>query len=124
MICDANYPTFVLTYWARDRKKGTGTRLTLPDAVHRLTRRNALVVGLNDRGLIAPDMKADINIIDYNKLHLGAPEVVFDLPGGGRRLTQKATGLDATILNGEITYRHGVPTDSLPGRVIRTNQVW
>lgn len=123
MICDANYPTFVLTYWARDRKKGNGARITLPDAVHRLTRRNALVVGLNDRGLIAPGMKADINVIDYDKLHLGAPEVIFDLPGGGRRLTQKATGFDATILNGEITYRYGIPTGSLPGRVIRTNQV-
>jgi N-acyl-D-aspartate/D-glutamate deacylase len=122
MICDANYPTFVLTYWARDRTKGNGARLTLPDAVNRLTRRNAVVVGLNDRGLIAPGMKADINIIDYDKLHLGAPEVAFDLPAGGRRLNQKATGLDATVLNGEITYRNGIPTDALPGRVIRTNQ--
>jgi N-acyl-D-amino-acid deacylase len=123
LICDASYPTFVLTYWVRDRQKGNGGRLTLPDAVNRLTRRNALAVGLNDRGLIAPGMKADVNIIDYGKLHLGAPEVVFDLPAGGRRVTQKSTGFEATIVNGEVTYRHGAPTGALPGRVIRASRL-
>src|SRR5690606_16020230 len=68
LICDASYPTFVLTYWVRDRRKGKGGRLTLPDAINRLSRRNALAVGLDDRGLIAPGFKADINIVDYDRL--------------------------------------------------------
>jgi N-acyl-D-amino-acid deacylase len=118
-ICDGTYPSFVLTYWARDRRKGNGARLTLPDAVHRLSRRNALAVGLNDRGLIASGMKADINIIDYDRLHLDAPEVVFDLPGGGRRINQRAAGFESTIVNGEVTYRDGTPTGALPGRLVR-----
>lgn len=120
-ICDGTYPSFVLTYWARDRRKGNGGRLTLPDAVNRLTRRNALAVGLNDRGLIASGMKADFNIIDYDKLHLGGPEVVFDLPGGGRRINQKAAGFEAIMVNGEVTYRNGVATGALPGRLVRAN---
>jgi N-acyl-D-aspartate/D-glutamate deacylase len=119
LICDASYPTFVLTYWVRDRRKGSGTALTLPEAVHRLTRRTALAVGLDDRGLIKPGMKADINIIDYDALRLGIPEAVYDLPAAGRRITQKVTGIEATLVSGEITYRHGVNTGALPGRLVK-----
>lgn len=119
LICDASFPTFVLTYWVRDRVKGAGPRFTLEEAVNRLTHRNALAVGLQDRGLIAEGMKADLNIIDYDRLHLGAPQVAFDLPGGGRRLTQRAVGLEATIVGGEVTYRHGAATGALPGRLVR-----
>lgn len=119
-ICDASFPSFVLSYWTRDRRKGNGRRIGLADAVHRLTRRNALALGLSDRGLIAPGMKADINVVDYARLSLGAPQVAFDLPAGGRRLTQRVVGIDATILSGEITYRNGVATGALPGRLIRS----
>jgi N-acyl-D-aspartate/D-glutamate deacylase len=76
-------------------------------------------VGLRDRGVIAPGYKADINIIDYDKLSLGPPKAVFDLPAGGRRLTQRAAGFVATIVNGTVTYREGVPTGALPGRLVR-----
>jgi N-acyl-D-aspartate/D-glutamate deacylase len=121
-ICDASFPTFVLSYWTRDRQKGNGRRVGLTEAVHRLTRRNALAVGLEDRGLIAPGMKADINVVDYDNLRLGPPEVAFDLPAGGRRLTQKVAGLEATLVAGEITYREGVATGALPGRLVRGAQ--
>jgi N-acyl-D-aspartate/D-glutamate deacylase len=120
-ICDASFPTFLLSYWTRDRRKGNGGRIGLADAVHRLTRRNALAVGLADRGLIAPGMKADLNVVDYEKLRLGPPEVAFDLPAGGRRLTQRVAGIEATIVAGEVTYRNGVATDALPGRLVRSS---
>ncbi|CAN7628813.1 amidohydrolase family protein [Phenylobacterium sp. LjRoot219] len=116
-ICDASYPTFLLSYWTRDRTKGE--RLDLTWAVHRLSRRNALAVGLADRGLLALGLKADINIIDYDRLQLGGPEPAFDLPAGGRRLTQKADGIVATIVAGEVTYRAGRSTGALPGRLVR-----
>jgi N-acyl-D-aspartate/D-glutamate deacylase len=116
MICDSSYPTSMLAYWTRDRKAG---KVPLEWAVHRLTRNNALAVGLTDRGLIAEGMKADINVIDYQKLRLHAPRPVFDLPAGGRRLTQTADGYRATLVNGRVTYRDGVATEELPGRLVR-----
>jgi N-acyl-D-aspartate/D-glutamate deacylase len=119
-ICDASFPTFVLSYWTRDRRKGDGRRIGVAEAVHRLTRRNALALGLADRGLIAPGMKADINVVDYENLGLGPPEVACDLPAGGRRLTQKVAGIAATILAGEVTYRNGAATGALPGRLVRS----
>lgn len=122
-ICDSSFPVFLLTYWARDRRKGNGRRIALPDAVNRLTRRNAVAVGLDDRGLLAPGKKADINILDYKNLRLAVPEVNFDLPGGGRRLTQKVAGIEATIVSGKLTYRNGVPTGTSPGRLVRVNAI-
>jgi N-acyl-D-aspartate/D-glutamate deacylase len=122
-ICDASYPSFVLSYWTRDRQKGDGRRISLPQAVHRLTRRNALAVGLRDRGLIAPGLKADLNVIDYDRLSLSAPEAAFDLPAGGRRLSQKASGIETTIVAGEITYRAGAATEALPGRLVRSGEM-
>ena len=116
LICDASFPTFVLTYWTRDRR---GQRVSLPDAINRLSLRNARAVGLHDRGHIAVGLKADINVIDYRRLALHGPEVVYDLPAGGRRVVQRATGYTATILSGEITYLDGVATGALPGRAVR-----
>jgi N-acyl-D-amino-acid deacylase len=115
-VCDASYPTFVLTYWTRDRK---GPRLALPAAVNAMTRRNALAVGLEDRGLVAAGYKADINVIDYAHLRLSAPEVVYNLPAAGPRMVQHASGYIATMVSGEVTYRHGVSTGSLPGRLVK-----
>ncbi len=118
-ICDASYPTFLLTYWTRDRK---GQKLQLAQAVEALSSRPARTVGLEDRGLIAPGYKADINILDLDALHLHAPIVRHDLPGGGRRLDQLATGVVATICNGEVIRRNDRPTGARPGRVIRGSQ--
>ncbi|WP_157219600.1 N-acyl-D-amino-acid deacylase family protein [Flavisphingomonas formosensis] len=120
VICDASYPTFLLAYWTRDRTRGE--RLALPDVVKALTSETARAVGLRDRGLIAPGYRADINLIDHARLTLGAPEVAFDLPAGGRRLTQRASGYVATIVNGIVVYREGEPTGALPGRLIRGPQ--
>jgi N-acyl-D-amino-acid deacylase len=112
-VCDASFPTFVLTYWTRDRQ---GPLLSLPQAIHAMTRRNALALGFDDRGLIAVGYKADINVIDYDRLQLHAPEVVYDLPADGLRIIQRASGYLATILNGELTYLRGEATGALPGR--------
>jgi len=119
-ICDASYPTFMLTHWVRDRPRGE--RMSLPFAVEALTRRTARVVGLQDRGVLAPGYRADINIIDFDRLRLGSPFIVRDLPTGGRRLMQHADGYLATIVGGVVTYRNGEPTGALPGRLVRGPQ--
>ncbi len=120
MICDASYPTFLLSYWTRDR--ATGVRLSLPWAVKALSRDTALAVGLADRGLLRPGYKADLNVIDYDRLALGAPFGVRDLPAGGRRLYQRAAGYVATVVGGVVTYRDGESTGALPGRLVRGAQ--
>jgi N-acyl-D-aspartate/D-glutamate deacylase len=79
----------------------------------------AATLGLHDRGRLVPGLRADINIIDHGRLKLKAPEVVYDLPAGGRRLIQRAEGYAATLVAGQITYRDGEPTDALPGRLLR-----
>jgi N-acyl-D-amino-acid deacylase len=117
IICDASWPTYVLTKCTRDA--APDRRIPLPLAIKLLSRDPALVVGFKDRGLIATGFKADVNVIDLNKLHLHAPRTSRDLPAGGRRLTQKADGFVATIVSGQITYRNGNPTGLLPGRLIR-----
>jgi N-acyl-D-aspartate/D-glutamate deacylase len=119
-LCDASLPTFMLTHWTRDRT--AGARMTLPEAVKTMTMDTARVVGLLDRGRIAPGYKADLNIIDYERLTLRPPRVVYDLPNGGRRLTQGADGYIATIVNGVAVYRSGVATGALPGRLVRGQQ--
>ncbi|NKI98347.1 amidohydrolase family protein [Novosphingobium sp. SG707] len=115
-ICDGSMQTYLLTYWARDR---VGERLSIPHVVHRMTGHTAGVMGLTDRGVLAPGMKADINVIDHDRLHLYPPRASFDLPAGGRRLTQEARGYTATILSGIITHREDKPTGALPGRLLR-----
>jgi N-acyl-D-aspartate/D-glutamate deacylase len=119
-LCDASLPTFMLTHWVRDRTQGG--KLTLGEAVKALTVDTARVVGLLDRGRIAPGYKADINIIDWDRLTLRPPTVAYDLPSGGRRLTQDAEGYVATIVNGTVVYRDGQPTGQLPGRLVRGQQ--
>ena len=119
-ICDGSYSTYLLSHFVRDRTRGE--HLSLPDAVRLLTSATADVIGLKDRGLIASGYKADINVIDFDRLRLHPPEIVGDLPSGGRRLIQRADGYDATIVNGQVTYRDGIPTGALSGRLIRGQQ--
>ncbi|HVH04927.1 MAG TPA: amidohydrolase family protein, partial [Myxococcota bacterium] len=121
LICDASMPTFLLTHWVRDRKRGE--RIPVEQVVAAQTRRTALFYGLADRGLLAPGMKADVNVIDFERLHLHAPEVVYDLPADGRRLIQRIDGYVATVQTGAITYEGGSPTGALPGHLVRGPQV-
>ncbi|MET0378253.1 MAG: amidohydrolase family protein [Spongiibacteraceae bacterium] len=120
LVCDASYPTTMLSYWTRDRVRGT--RLDLPTAVKALAADTAAAMGLHDRGVVAPGYKADLNVIDYNRLRLRMPEVVRDLPSGGRRIVQRAVGYVATVVNGVITYRNGQATGALPGQLVRGAQ--
>jgi N-acyl-D-aspartate/D-glutamate deacylase len=119
VLCDASAPTYLLTHWTRDR--GTG-RFPVSWAVKRLTRDNARALGLQDRGVIAPGYKADVNVIDYDRLGLHAPEVVYDLPAVGRRMVQRGRGYEATIVSGVTVHREGAPTGALPGRLVRGAQ--
>ncbi|TRW82792.1 amidohydrolase family protein [Mycolicibacterium sp. 018/SC-01/001] len=116
MICDASFPTYMLTHWVRDRPTG---RLSVADAVRELTSVPASVAGLADRGRIAVGYKADLNVIDADALRLHRPVVVADLPAGGRRLDQSADGYVATIVSGQVIAENGVPTEARPGTLIR-----
>jgi N-acyl-D-aspartate/D-glutamate deacylase len=120
VLVDASVPTYMLTYFSRDRRRGP--TMPVEFIVNKMTRDTAELYGLYDRGLIQPGFKADLNIIDYDNLKLRQPEMVYDLPGGGKRLVQGAEGYRATICSGEITYRDGVHTGRLPGRLIRGGQ--
>jgi N-acyl-D-aspartate/D-glutamate deacylase len=116
-ICDVSFPTTLLTHWARDRARGE--RLSLEWLVNAQARRTAQAVGLLDRGVIAPGYRADVNLIDAERLRLGRPEFVNDLPAGGRRVVQRASGYVATIVAGETIFENGVPTGALPGALVR-----
>jgi N-acyl-D-aspartate/D-glutamate deacylase len=120
MICDGSFPTTNIVYWTRDRSRGE--QLSLERMVQAQCRDTAELVGLNDRGLIAPGYRADLNVIHHAGMKLHAPQVAYDLPAGGRRLIQRADGYVATIVAGEITYRDGQPTGALPGRLVRGAQ--
>jgi N-acyl-D-aspartate/D-glutamate deacylase len=115
-ISDANFQTFMLTHWARDRADG---RIPIEEAVRRMTSDTARTCGLLDRGVVAAGKKADLNVIDFTNLRLERPYIAFDLPAGGRRLLQKAVGYTATIKSGDITFRDGEATGALPGRLLR-----
>jgi N-acyl-D-aspartate/D-glutamate deacylase len=119
-ISDGSFPTFLLTYWGRDRREGT---VPLPELVRRQTSDTAQAVGLADRGVLAPGLKADINVIDFDVLALERPAMAWDLPGGGRRLLQGARGYAATVVNGAVTYRDGQATGALSGRLVRSAAV-
>ncbi len=116
VLCDASALTYGLTHWTRDRADG---RFPVEWMIRRITRDNAAALGLRDRGVLAPGYRADLNLIDYDRLRLGTPEVVYDLPAGGRRLMQRAEGYAATIVAGQVVRRDGVPTGALPGRLVR-----
>ena len=116
MICDASYTTHALTYWTRDR---AGERWPLPGRCSSSPTCRRALIGLGDRGRLAPGYKADLNVIDLDSLRVAAPHPVHNLPGGGRRLEQKADGYRATVVGGAITYRDGQFTGALPGRLVR-----
>ena len=116
-ICDASYPTYLLSHWARDRTRGE--KLPLEFLVHAQTQRNARGVGLTDRGALTPGMKADINLIHFANLRANAPQMLYDLPTGGRRLVQTANGYEATFVSGELVMERGQATGALPGRLVR-----
>jgi N-acyl-D-aspartate/D-glutamate deacylase len=118
-ICDASFPTTLLTLWVRDRDHG---RLDLPFAVQRHTSATARTVGLLDRGVLAPGYRADVNVIDFEHLTARRPEMHHDLPAGGKRLVQPADGYVATLVAGEVTYENGETRGPLPGRLIRGPQ--
>ncbi|MEL6185542.1 MAG: amidohydrolase family protein, partial [Myxococcota bacterium] len=119
-ICDGGMPTFMLTHWTRDRSRGP--KLPLERVIQRQTRDTARHFGLLDRGVIAPGMKADVNVIDYPRLGVGPAEVVYDLPAGGRRLLQRAHGYRATIKSGELIVDRDAPTGALPGGLLRAGR--
>jgi N-acyl-D-aspartate/D-glutamate deacylase len=119
ILSDASALSTMLTHWTRDRK---GDRFSLPWAVKRITRDSAQAIGLQDRGVVANGYKADLNVIDYDRLRVRAPEVVYDLPAGGRRLIQRADGYDVTIVSGTPVSRNGEATGALPGRLVRGAQ--
>src|SRR6185295_1897918 len=120
VICDASSPTSLLTLWGRDRKRGP--KLPLEFLVAKQTRGTAEAYGLNDRGLIAPGYKADLNVIDCNARQLKQPEVVYDLPAGGRRLIQRASGYRHTFVAGVETVQNDELTGDLPGKLVRGAQ--
>lgn len=117
MICDASYPTFLLTHWARDRRRGE--KLSLEYVIRKQSRDTAHLFGLTDRGTIEPGKKADINVIDLNALTLHPAAMAYDLPAGGRRILQGASGYAATIVSGTVTRRKDVDTGARPGRLVR-----
>jgi N-acyl-D-aspartate/D-glutamate deacylase len=119
-ICDGGMPTFMLSFWARDRNRGE--TLPLEYVVKRQTRDTARFFGLHDRGVLGPGYRADVNVIDFDNLHLKTPRVVYDLPAAGRRLLQDASGYAYTCCRGQITVENDVLTGALPGRVLRGPQ--
>jgi N-acyl-D-aspartate/D-glutamate deacylase len=117
LICDASSPTYLLTHWARDRRRGD--KLPLEFLVRKQTRDTAVAYGLLDRGILAPGYKADINVVDFDGLRIDLPELVYDLPAGGKRFVQRAHGYRHTIVSGVEVMRDGEVTGALPGRLIR-----
>ncbi len=121
MVCDASVPTFMLTYWVRDRERGP--RLGLEQVIRFQTAETAQLYGFTDRGTLAAGMKADVNVIDFDRLHLYAPEIVYDFPAGARRLIQKVDGYKYTFVSGKSIYEDGEPTGTLPGQLVRGGRI-
>jgi N-acyl-D-aspartate/D-glutamate deacylase len=120
VVSDASFPTTLIQHWGRDRSRGP--KLPLAQLISMQTKQTAELVGLLDRGVLAPGYKADINVIDFEGLTLHAPTVAYDLPAGGRRLVQRASGYEVTVVAGEIAFRDGEPTGALNGRLVRGAQ--
>jgi N-acyl-D-amino-acid deacylase len=119
-IADASVPTFMLTHWARDRKRGP--RLPVERLVQMQTSETADFFGFKDRGRLTPGLRADLNLIDFDALRLHPPEIIADLPAGGRRLVQHVDGYRATLCAGTPTFENGAHTGALPGRLVRAGQ--
>ncbi|GAB5546239.1 MAG: amidohydrolase family protein [Sandaracinaceae bacterium] len=116
-ICDASFPTFLLTHWTRDRERG---RISLERAIQMQSHDTARYIGLTDRGVLAPGQKADLNLIDLEALKLRRPELQQDLPAGGRRLMQRADGYIATLVSGQVIAENGRLTQARPGHLVRS----
>ena len=119
-IVDASVPSFMLTHWGRDRTRGPG--LPLPLLVKMQTSETADFFGFNDRGRLRPGLRADVNVIDFDGLRLHQPEVVHDLPAGGRRLVQRVDGYRATLVAGTPVFENGEETGARPGRLVRAGR--
>jgi N-acyl-D-amino-acid deacylase len=119
-IMDASVPTYMLTHWGRDRKRGPG--FPVEQLVKWQTSDTAGFFGFNDRGRLAPGLRADVNVIDFDGLRLHAPEIVHDLPAGGRRLIQHVDGYEATLVAGTPVFERGVSTGALPGKLVRSKR--
>jgi N-acyl-D-amino-acid deacylase len=120
LICDASMPTTQLAFWARDRRRGE--QLPLEFLVHKQTARNAALYGLADRGTLAPGLRADVNVIDFERLQVAPPKAFSDLPAGGTRLIQPVTGYVATLVNGVRTRANDTDTGERPGRLVRSTR--
>jgi N-acyl-D-aspartate/D-glutamate deacylase len=120
LLCDASLPTYMISHWVQGRDRGE--RLGLEQAIHMQTRGTAALYGFDDRGLLAPGYLADVNVIDLDALAIDAPEIVYDLPAGGRRLVQRARGYAATVKRGEVVREGGKATGARPGRLLRGAQ--
>ncbi|HUI98040.1 MAG TPA: amidohydrolase family protein, partial [Xanthobacteraceae bacterium] len=116
-IVDAGVPTFMLTHWARDRRRGP--TLPLEMLIKRQTSETADFFGLSDRGRLAPGLRADVNLIDFDRLQVQKPELVHDMPAGGRRFIQRVDGYRATIVAGAPIFEAGEHTGALPGKLVR-----
>ena len=119
-ICDGGMPTFMLTHWTRDRTRGD--KLPLEYIVRRQTSQTAELYGITDRGLVAPGMRADLNLIDYEQLGFDVPRMAYDLPAGGRRIVQKARGYVGTWVAGVQTVAHDEFTGATPGKLLRAGR--
>jgi N-acyl-D-aspartate/D-glutamate deacylase len=115
-ICDSSFPTFLLSYWGRDH---ADSGISIERAIQMQAFNTARFLGLHDRGTLAPGQKADVNIIDIDKLRLVHPTMKRDLPAGGQRLMQRAEGYIATLVNGAVVAEHGRLTGQTPGRLVR-----
>ena len=117
LICDSSLPSYMLTHWVRDRHRGP--RFGLEFVVKRLTSETADFFGFNDRGRLAPGLKADVNVVDLSTLRLHHPEMRHDLPAGGKRLVQRVDGYTATIVAGTPIFENGMETGARPGKLVR-----
>jgi N-acyl-D-aspartate/D-glutamate deacylase len=120
VLCDASLPTFMLTHWARDRRRGD--RLSVEQVVAHQTSRTSALYGFGDRGRLAPGFVGDVNVIDFDGLALESPEMVWDLPAGGKRLIQRARGYVATVKSGVAVRVNDESTGERPGRLLRGPQ--
>jgi N-acyl-D-aspartate/D-glutamate deacylase len=120
-IVDAGTPTFMLTHWNRDRSRGP--RLPVEMLVKRQTSETADFFGLSDRGRLAPGLRADVNVIDFNRLQVRKPELVHDMPANGRRFIQRVEGYEATLVAGTPIFQRGEHTGALPGKLVRAGRI-